>query len=181
MSPGEALLSAFTPEIADARVPLREGVRSFRFYHWSGGEPDIACQRSLSGGVRAWANGAQLVGYCLEGDLRPGATVHWTLIWRPTRTPAEDVYYHWFNHLVDGSGELRAQQDGPSLLPAYWRTGDTVLNWFELRIPPDAPQNDYTMRVGMYTYPKVANVSLVDADGTPLGEWVEIDLLPAEE
>jgi hypothetical protein len=181
MSPGEELLSTFTPEIADARVLLREGMRSFRFYHWAGGEPSISCKQSLPGGPRTWANGAQLIGYCLGGDLRPGETIHWTLIWQPTRTPIEDVYYHWFNHLVDGSGELRAQQDGPSLLPAYWRAGDTILNWFELKIPPDAPQDGYTMRVGMYTYPDVANVPLVDADGSPTGEWVEIELLPAKE
>jgi 4-amino-4-deoxy-L-arabinose transferase-like glycosyltransferase len=181
MSPGEALLSTFTPEIADARVPLREGVRSFRFYYWPGGEPDITCRQSLPDGPHVWANGAQLVGYCLEGDLRPGETVHWTLIWRPARTPAEDVYYHWFNHLVDRAGELRAQQDGPSLLPAYWQTGDTILNWFELQIPPDAPQDGYTMHVGMYTYPDVANVPLVDTDGAPTEEWGEIELLPAEK
>jgi hypothetical protein len=181
MSPGEELLSTFTPEIAGARVPLREGVRSFRFYHWPGGEPDVLCKQSLSDGVRIWANGAQLIGYCLEGDLMPGKTLRWTLIWQPAKTPTEDIYYHWFNHLVDESGELRAQRDGPSLLPAYWRAGDTILNWFDLQIPPDAPQDGYTMRVGMYTYPKVANVPLVGADGSPVGEWIEIDLLPAKE
>jgi 4-amino-4-deoxy-L-arabinose transferase-like glycosyltransferase len=181
MSPGEELLSTFTPEIANARVPLREGVRSFRFYHWPGGEPDVSCKRSLSGGLRIWANGVQLIGYCLEGDLRPGETIHWILIWQPAGTPTEDVYYHWFNHLVDGSGELRAQQDGPSLLPAYWRTDDMVLNWFDLQIPPDAPRDGYAMRVGMYTYPDVANVPLMDADDSSTGEWVEIELLPAGE
>ena len=181
MSPGEELLSTFTPEIADARVPLREGVRSFRFYHWPGGEPGTSCKQALPDGPHTWANGAQLIGYCLEGDLKPGETLRWMLIWQPARTPAEDIYYHWFSHLVDGAGELRAQQDGPSLLPAYWRAGDTILNWFDLQIPPDAPQDGYTMRVGMYTYPDVANVPLVDADGSPVGEWVEIELLPAEE
>jgi 4-amino-4-deoxy-L-arabinose transferase-like glycosyltransferase len=180
-SPGEALLSSFTPEVAGARVSLREGARAFRFYHWSGGEPDIACRRPLSGGPRTWANGAQLIGYCLEGDLRPGGTVHWTLIWRPTRTPAEDVYYHWFNHLVDGLGNLRVQRDGPSLLPAYWRAGDTVLNWFDLQVPPDAPPDGYAMRVGMYTYPDVANVPLVGADGAAASDWIEIELLSAGE
>jgi hypothetical protein len=175
MSPGEELLTAFTPEIAGARIPLREGVRSFRFYHWPGGEPDIACKQPLPAGPITWTNGAQLIGACLEGDLRPGGAVRWTLIWRPSRTPTEDVYYHWFNHLVDGVGELRAQQDGPSLLPAYWRAGDTVFNWFDLQIPPDALPDGYVMRVGMYTYPNVANVPLTDA----AGEWVEIELLSA--
>lgn len=177
MTPGEELLAALTPEIADARIPLREGIRSFRFYRWPGGEPDIACMQPLLGGSRTWANGAQLVGYCLEGDLRPGGTVQWMLIWRVTRTPAEDIYYHWFNHLLDGEGQKLEQRDGPSLHTDYWRVGDTVLNWFDLQIPADAPLGDYTMRVGMYTYARsdvIENVSLIDADGEPAGEWVLI-------
>jgi 4-amino-4-deoxy-L-arabinose transferase-like glycosyltransferase len=182
MSPGEELLATFTPEITDARISLREGVRSFRFYRWPGGEPDIACMQPLSDGPRAWANGAQLVGYCLEGDLRPGGTVAWTLIWRPTRTPTEDVYYHWFNHLVDGTGERLAQRDGPSLLPAYWRAGDTILNWFEMQIPQDAPSDGYTMRVGMYALEPgsgafIGNIPMADGNG----EALMIELLPTGE
>jgi hypothetical protein len=175
MTPGEELLATFAPEAVDARVPLREGCRSFRFYRWPGGEPDLACLRALPGGSRTWSNGARLIGYCLDGDLRPGGTVRWTLVWRPQRTPAEDVYYHWFNHLVDGQGELLGQKDGPSLLPAYWRVDDTILNWFDLSIPADAPPGDYVMRVGMYRYPDLENVPLVDGGDEPAAA-LEIEL-----
>ncbi|MFL7792335.1 MAG: hypothetical protein AB8I69_09365, partial [Anaerolineae bacterium] len=150
---------------------------------WPGGEPAISCAQPLPDGPRTWANGAQLVGYCLEGDLRPGGTVHWTLIWRITHTPTEDIYYHWFNHLLDGEGQKLEQQDGPSLNTDYWRSGDTVLNWFDLHTPGGAPPGDYTMRVGMYTYTRsdvIENVPLVDADGEPAGEWVLIGPLQAK-
>jgi 4-amino-4-deoxy-L-arabinose transferase-like glycosyltransferase len=181
-SPGEELLATFTPEVADARIPLREGIRSFRFYRWPGGEPDIPCMQPLDGGPRTWANGAQLLGTCLEGDLRPGGAIRWTLVWRPTETPTEDVYYHWFNHLFDAQGELRGQQDGPSLRPVYWRAGDTILNWFEVQVPPDAPPGPFTMRVGMYTLQPgsgdfLGNVPLLGTDAATAG--VEI-ALPAE-
>ena len=188
MTPGEALLATFTPELAEARIPLREGARSFRFYRWPG-SPDpqsvivrlSAHDKVCNPQSAAWANGAQLVGYCLEGDLRPGGTIHWTLIWQAARTPTEDVYYHWFNHLLDGQGQLRGQQDGPSFIPSYWRAGDTILNWFDLPIPSDAPPGDYTMRVGMYTYPVIENVPVLGADGVPEGEWIEIGPFPVEE
>lgn len=180
MTPGETLLATFAPEVVEARIPLREGARSFRFYRWPGGEPAIPDLQPLPGGPRTWANGAQLIGYCLEGDLRPGGTVRWTLVWRATRTPTEDVYYHWFNHLLDEQGQLRGQKDGPSLLPAYWQAGDTILNWFDLQIPLDAPPSDYTMRVGMYTYPAIENVPVLDAGGMPEEEWVEIGPLQVE-
>ena len=181
MTPGEEWLATFTPEVTEARIPLREGARSFRFYRWPGGEPAILNMQPLPGGPRTWANGAQLVGYLLEGDLRPGGTIHWTLVWRATRTPTEDVWYHWFNCLVDEQGQLRGQKDGPSLLPAYWRAGDTILNWFDVAIPPDAPPGDYTMRVGMYAYPAIENVPVLDARGSPMEEWVEIGPLRVEE
>ncbi len=176
MTPGESLLASFTPEIVSARVPLREGIRSYRFYYWPGGPPPLPDLQPLSPAPR-WANGAQLVGYMVEGDPRPGGVLRWTLVWRPTRTPTEDVKYHWFNHLLDERGEMRGQMDGPSLLPAYWRAGDTVLNWFEIPIPADAPPGMYRMRVGMYLYPDVENVPLADGSG----EWVELGPIPIGE
>jgi len=181
VTPGERLLAALTPELTEARIPLREGIRSFRFYRWAGGEPALPNLQPLPGGSRTWANGAQLIGYQLAGDPRPGGAIHWTLVWRATGTPTEDVYYHWFNHLLDEQGQVRGQNDGPSLLPAYWRAGDTILNWFDLQVPADAPPGDYTMRVGMYTYPAMENISLLGADGTPEGEWIEIEPLRVEK
>jgi 4-amino-4-deoxy-L-arabinose transferase-like glycosyltransferase len=185
-SPGEALLASLTPEVSEARIPLREGLRSFRFYRWPGGEPGVPGVQPLSGGPRRWANGAQLVGYILEGDLYPGGTLRWTLVWRAGGTPAEDVYYHWFNHLLDGQGQLRAQQDGPSLLPASWRAGDTILNRFALQIPADAPPGEYAMRVGMYAVQPgrgtfLGNVQALGTDGAPAGEWIEIGPLRLQE
>ena len=176
MTSGEELLATFVPEVIEARIPLREDVRSYRFYRWAGGEPTIPGMHPLSGGPRTWANGVQLIGYHLEGDPRPGETIHWTLVWRVTQTSTEDVYYHWFNHLLDEQGQMCGQQDGPSLHPGYWRVGDTVLNWFDLQISADAPPGDYTMRIGMYVYPALENVPLPDT-GT---EWIAIELPQAE-
>ena len=174
MTPGETLLATLTPELAEARIPLREGARSFRFYRWSDSEPEIPNMQLLPGGPYTWANGARLVGYRLTGNLHPGETIHWTLVWKVTRPLTENVQYHWFNHLLDEQGRMLGQHDGPSFLSAYWRTGDTVLNWFDLHIPADAPPGDYGMRVGMYTYPALENIPLLDARGISVGEGAEI-------
>lgn len=173
MTYGETLLAELAPELVAERVWLREGARAYRFYHWPGGAPNIPGLQPLAEPV-AWANGARLVGYRLEGELRPGSTIRWTLAWQPERTPTEDVNYHWFNHLLDGGGEMIAQADGPSMVPAFWRSGDTVLNWFDIAIPSAARPGDYTMRVGMYVYPAIENVAVVDEAGRPAGEWVRI-------
>jgi 4-amino-4-deoxy-L-arabinose transferase-like glycosyltransferase len=175
MTAGEALLATFTPELTDARISLREGARSFRFYCWPGGVPDLPNMQPLVGTPSTWTNGAQVIGYRLEGDLHPGRTIRWTLVWRVTAPPTNNIRYHWFNHLLDEQGQMRAQNDGPSFLSTYWRTGDTVFNWFNLQIPPDAPLGVYTMRVGMYTYPAIESVLLLNA-GDDGENWVEIRL-----
>jgi 4-amino-4-deoxy-L-arabinose transferase-like glycosyltransferase len=181
LTSGERFLATLAPEMLEKRIPLREDKRAFRFYRWFGGEPFIPDLKPISDGSPTWANGAQLVGYILSGDLRPGETLTWTLVWRATDTPSEDVYYHWFNHLLDENGQLQGQKDGPSVLPAYWRAGDTILNWFEIPIPADAPPGDYTMRVGMYSYPEMKNVLLVDGTDRQLSkEWVEFGPIAIE-
>jgi 4-amino-4-deoxy-L-arabinose transferase-like glycosyltransferase len=181
LTPGEELLGTLSPEVVEERILLREGIHSYRFYRWSGGLPPIPDLHPLPS-PPFWANGAQLVGYRVEGDARPGTTVRWTLVWQVVHAPPEDVYYyHWFNHLLDGEGQLRGQQDGPSFLTQNWRVGDTILNWFDVQIPTDAPPGEYTMRVGMYAYPAIANVPLLDTNGEPEGEWAEIGPLWLEE
>ena len=175
-TPGEDLLGRMTPELFEERIVLREGRRSYRFYRWPGGEFDIPLARTLPGGPAEWANGASLKAYTVAGDLAPGSKVRWTLIWQPQRTPEKDVYYHWYNHLLDADGVLIAQKDGPSLLPAYWRPGDTVLNWFELDIPSGSEVEATFMRVGMYEYPSLERVGL---EGSAEGQnWVVIGPLP---
>jgi 4-amino-4-deoxy-L-arabinose transferase-like glycosyltransferase len=181
MAPGEELLATFVPEAVDERIMLREDARSFRFYRWPGGEPDLPDLLHLPDGPRTWVNGAQLIGYILSGNLQPGGTLRWTLVWRPEGTPSEDINYHWFNHLLDEQGQMRAQRDGPSVLPAHWRAGDMIFNWFDFQIPPDAPPGEYTMHVGMYTYPGVQNVPLRGAADVTTQEWVEVGPLRVGE
>ncbi|MBN1953749.1 MAG: hypothetical protein JW900_01755 [Anaerolineae bacterium] len=179
MTPGEELLTGFTPELSDARIPLREGRRSYRFYRWPGGAPELDGLQPLPSPAR-WANGARLIGYVAAGEYRPGGTLRWTLVWQPLGTPTEDVNYHWFNHLVDGAGQMWGQADGPSMLPGYWRAGDTVLNWFEISIPADAPPGDYAMRVGLYRFPGLENIAVLDAENGPGAEWIVIGSIPIE-
>ncbi len=71
------------------------------------------------------------------------------------------------------------QADGAGFPSADWRAGDTVLTWFDIAISSDAPPPPYSVRVGMYTYPGVANVQLIDVAGNPAGEFVVIGPIDA--
>ncbi len=163
---GEELLAALVPEVAESRIPLRGEERSYRFYLWPGGPTDLSSWNSdlvpVSGERVVWETGAELVAYAAGGDPRPGGLLDWVLVWRVNQTSSYDMYFHWFNHLLAGNGQVAGQMDGPSYLPIYWRVGDTVVNWFQISISPQAEPGAFMMRVGMYTYPQIAPIPLDD-------------------
>jgi hypothetical protein len=64
--------------------------------------------------------------------------------------------------------------DGVGFLARTWRTGDTVTTWFDIPLAPDTRPGAYKMWVGMYTFPDVQGVPVVDASGKPAAEYVEI-------
>ncbi len=100
---------------------------------------------------RLLANGVELLGW----DTAPV----WTVIWRVGYIPpAAD--YHFFNHAP------LAQADGVGYPSRYWRDSDTVLSFFDLS--PLA----WPVRVGMYEFPSVTNVPVMDAMGNPYSDAV---------
>ncbi|MDP7259904.1 MAG: hypothetical protein QF376_03370 [Anaerolineales bacterium] len=113
---------------------------------------------------RTLANGVTLLGYeplpSSQNELR------WALHWRAG--DEADTDYHFFNHLLDASGTRVGQADARSFPANQWREGDRVISLFSA-ILPDSPE---TLRVGMYTYPDVENVPVVDESGGIIGQAV---------
>ncbi|MBS3785008.1 MAG: hypothetical protein KGY78_11250, partial [Anaerolineae bacterium] len=110
---------------------------------------------------------------------KDGGRIEWTIVWRVTGGPPPEASFHWFNHLVDPDGLRWGQKDGVGLPTAKWRDGDTVVTWFSIPIPPDAPQAPYYVRTGLYTYPDVVNVPLVAALGEPPAQFAELGPIQA--
>ncbi|MEP7358434.1 MAG: hypothetical protein ABI847_14400, partial [Anaerolineales bacterium] len=103
------------------------------------------------------ANGAELLG---AGQAGGG----WQLWWRaPGPRPGEE--YHVFAHLLDTAGQRVAQVDAPTYPGAAWRDGDRVVSQFAL--PAGA-----RVRAGMYAYPSLAPVAVLDAAGNPAGDFL---------
>jgi len=94
------------------------------------------------------ANGVELIGW--------DATPAWTVIWRVGYVPAA-ADYHFFNHASN------AQADGVGFRSQSWREGDVVISFFDLT--PTGP-----VRVGMYEYPSVTNVPVMDAADLPYSD-----------
>ncbi|KPL87826.1 hypothetical protein SE16_09740 [Ardenticatena maritima] len=120
------------------------------------------------------ANGVTFEGYTLRGEARPGNTLEVWLAWRVHQAQPTGVEYHFFVHLLDEGGARHAQHDGTGF-PAYaWRVGDLVLSRFVLTLPPDLTPGRYVLWAGMYTYPDVVNVAVVDEAGNAVdaGVWL---------
>jgi hypothetical protein len=109
------------------------------------------------------SNGAELLG-------SGGDASRWELWWRAAG-PAEGENYQVFAHLLDASGAKVGQADEPTLSGRQWRAGDTVVNYFAL-----GGAAGTEVRAGMYAYPSLAPVEVLDAAGNPAGQWVVFPL-----
>ena len=73
-----------------------------------------------------------------------------------------------FAHLLDDTGaRILAQADGPTYSAADWQAGDLVASRFAL------PAGGALVRAGMYAYPSLDPVPVLDAAGNPAGQWIE--------
>ncbi len=95
---------------------------------------------------------AQLLGYHVSGDLRPGHTITVTLHWQALRNIAENDQV--FIALVDANGRSWSQidrQPGFNFTPtSRWQPGEIMLDTYLLDLPPDLPPGAYQLRMGMH-------------------------------
>lgn len=115
-----------------------------------------------------FANGVVLLGHHLPQAAAPGDTLEVWLAWWVQAGPPPGNDYHFFVHLLDGEGHLRSQHDGVPLPTPSWRAGDLVLSRFTVPIPQDLPAGTYEIRAGLYTYPDIQGIPIVDALGNPV-------------
>ncbi|MEM2446869.1 MAG: hypothetical protein QW734_09450 [Candidatus Bathyarchaeia archaeon] len=100
----------------------------------------------------AFGDALELRAYLIEGEARPGGTLHLTYVWY-TRAHPERVYAV-FNHLTTLDGLVVAIVDGwpkgGHWLTNLWLPGDYIMDRFVMNIPTDAPPGPYRLSMGMY-------------------------------
>jgi len=111
-----------------------------------------------------WADGIALAGYSLHPQ-----TLNLTLYWQATDTPSQD--YTVFVHLLDESGMLRGQGDGPPVdgdyPTSFWEAGEVIRDKHRLDVDADAPPGSYRLAVGLYRLADGTRLAVWDAAGTP--------------
>ncbi len=175
-TPAVEWLERFAVPLPEETLPVRGGAQSYRFYLLPAGAvariiPEIA---SATEPVLL-ANGVTLLGHQALGEIGPGHTVR-LILWWIAPQGVEGVDYHFFNHLVDGESRRWGQEDGVGYRASAWQAGDLIVSWFDLQIAADAPPGPFWVRTGMYTYPDVATVPVVDAQGQPVSDAVQWEI-----
>ena len=100
----------------------------------------------------------------------PGESLTVVLIWESDGQITEN--YAVFCHLLDASGKLVAQRDGP---PVYgvrptpgWRAGETIEDSYEIFLDDDLAPGEYQLSVGMYDVDTMERLAVYDASGERL-------------
>jgi hypothetical protein len=119
------------------------------------------------------ANWVNILGYDFPQRV-DGETAVWQVHWR-TGDNLDPATYQFFNHLIDGQGQRISQLDAPAFDPGQWRAGDEVISRF-LMPWPETGTSPLLMRVGMYRYPSLENVPLLDEAGNPYSDAAEFPL-----
>jgi hypothetical protein len=108
--------------------------------------------------LRSWA---------LEEDettLRPGSTMTMTLTWEPEVMLSDQVVA--FVHLVAEDGTLVAQHDGPLVVhvppSSIWSPGMAFGFPVTLDLPADLSPGDYRLLVGVYLWPSLERLPVLD-------------------
>ena len=106
-----------------------------------------------------WETGLRLRRAEVSGELRAGSTLGLTYFWEVGNAPP-DMEVHFFSHLLDASGALVAQADGPGVHSRHWQPGEFFVTWFEVPVPADAAPGDYRLALGMYAWPSLERFRL---------------------
>lgn len=97
-------------------------------------------------------------------QFRSGETINLTFFWQAMTQPPED--YIVFVHLTTPQGgivsQVEALPQGGVNPPTQWKTGDVVVDAYQLPIPPTAAPGNYQIRIGLYHPVTKARVPVVE-------------------
>jgi len=154
----------------------------FRIIHIGLYESPEAFFNTMTPQSARFVDGLQLNGFRLaEGEaplsVRGGEAIPLTLLWSAERPPTTD--YTVFTHLVGPDGMLWGQWDNPPVWGTYptttWTSGDAVFDQYLVPVKEDAPPGTYRLLVGLYDPVTGMRLPVLDDQGEPISEHVQLD------
>jgi 4-amino-4-deoxy-L-arabinose transferase-like glycosyltransferase len=122
----------------------------------------------------------RLRGYNLNTQqTESGHALQITLYWQSTKSIPQD--YTVFVQVLDGSGVLITQKDNQPVEGTYptsvWQVGAIIPDTYLVPIPPQMQAGDYRLITGMYLYPSLERLPVVQ-NGQPRGDFVDVTIIP---
>lgn len=119
-----------------------------------------------------FGDGITLQGY----NLTMSRALRITLYWSSLSTIDKD--YTVFIHLVDANGKVLAQVDSKPRGGAYptslWEAGEIIRDDYGIALPGDIEPGPYNMEIGMYEYPSLARLPVLDSKGNAVGDHLNL-------
>jgi hypothetical protein len=120
--------------------------------------------------------GAELCGWQLEGELRPGATAELKLTWQARGRQNRD--WTVFVHMVDAGEKIIAEDNRQPRDGAFpmtqWVAGDWVQDRHPLVLPAGLSPGSYSLRVGLWDPATGERAAVYDQKGKLIGDYLEI-------
>jgi len=167
-------LAAWESVTAGPVTRLADGVTYRTFVRESTNRDDvIAGMQPLAAGI-PFANNVVFAAYQAPETATAGTNLEVWLAWWLRGLPPTGVDYHFTVQLLDESSGLRAQDDHAGFPAGYWQIGDLVLSRFTIPIPAELETGNYRLRGGMYSFPDVTSVPVVDPQSAPIDDGVNL-------
>jgi hypothetical protein len=158
----------------DFYLPLGEGCYSISV-HSAAADFDSSTFRSIPDADDEFTSGIRLLSY--QWVESPNACL--SLAMTPLNGP-QPVDYTFAIHFINAQKSNIAGADSVGWHGYYWRKGDTIVESFCLQNGLNELPDIVGAQVGMYTYEDLPdgrhfhNLDVVDRNGTPIGQSVEI-------
>ncbi len=117
-------------------------------------------------GPRTFQNGLELQGYSWNRIKSDETRSTLWLLWQTLWQGAEDT--HFFVHFLDSDKEQWGQRDAVGYPSALRRKGDRIISAFDITLQETTPSEPYWVRVGLYVFPEVIDVPVIDQSGNPI-------------
>jgi hypothetical protein len=155
-------------------VTLADGVRYRTFAHARADREAVtAGMAPLAAGI-PFANKVVVAATDAPARAQAGGTTEVWLAWWLQGPPPSHIAYHFTVQVQAPDGSLLAQDDHAGFPARYWRPGDLVVSRFVVTLPTAAPTGTYRLRAGLYSYPDVTVVPVVDPQGAPIDDGVTL-------
>jgi hypothetical protein len=132
--------------------------------------PSDSAQPSSSATAFHLENDVTLVGYAIPEENHPGETLSLTFHWRTEQPTGR--HFIQFLHIFDSEGEAQVihdQEPFDGVFPSTdWPPGVEMTDVWTLSLPEDLLPGEYDVYTGLYEWPSLERLAVVDDDGHPI-------------